>query len=212
MCSSISIQNRQRSIGERLQVASCRKAGIPHENGLALAAARADVFDQRAKQGVGAKGCDEPWENRRCDHVDHDGVGGKRRRDGHHVDRLRQRRLGDIDVATEDPPQFLEAIGADRERCDPDDACWSGQTGSPPVWSWRTVPGDIVGRRLVDMSSEGASRGVATDIPLDRRPWAQLSTDQLLDRLEWSYSDSGGFEPEVVWELARRATQATGAS
>jgi hypothetical protein len=61
------------------------------------------------------------------------------------------------------------------------------------------------------MSSEGASRGVGIDVPLDRRPWAQLSTDQLLDRLEWSYSDSGGFEPEVVWELARRATQAPGA-
>jgi hypothetical protein len=59
------------------------------------------------------------------------------------------------------------------------------------------------------MSSEAASR--LTEAPADRRPWAQLSTDQLLDRLEWSYSESGGFEPEVVWELARRATQATGA-
>ena len=39
-----------------------------------------------------------------------------------------------------------------------------------------------------------------------RRPWAQLSTDQLLDRLEWSYSETGGFEPDVVWELARRTT------
>jgi hypothetical protein len=58
------------------------------------------------------------------------------------------------------------------------------------------------------MSSEAASRAVVTEDPADRRPWAQLSTDQLLDRLEWSYSESGGFEPEVVWELARRATQA----
>ena len=72
-------------------------------------------------------------------------------------------------------------------------------------------PATSLGRRLVGMSSEGASRGVGTDVPLDRRPWAHLSTDQLLDRLECSYSDSGDFEPEVVWELARRATQATGA-
>ena len=61
------------------------------------------------------------------------------------------------------------------------------------------------------MGSEAASRRVLTEVPADRRPWAQLSTDQLLDRLEWSYSESGGFEPEVVWELARRATQDTGA-
>jgi hypothetical protein len=25
-----------------------------------------------------------------------------------------------------------------------------------------------------------------------------------LDRLEWAYNNSGGFEPEVVWEIARR--------
>ena len=56
------------------------------------------------------------------------------------------------------------------------------------------------------MSSEAASRHEVTEVPQDRRLWAQLSTDQLLDRLEWSYSESGGFEPEVVWELARRAT------
>lgn len=31
-----------------------------------------------------------------------------------------------------------------------------------------------------------------------------LSTGQLLDRLEWAYGETGGFEPEVVWELARR--------
>ena len=52
------------------------------------------------------------------------------------------------------------------------------------------------------MGSEAASR--MTEVAADSRPWAQLSTDQLLDRLEWSYSESGGFEPEVVWELARR--------
>ena len=61
------------------------------------------------------------------------------------------------------------------------------------------------------MGSEAASRHVMAEVPADQRPWAQLSTDQLFDRLEWSYSESGGFEPEVVWELARRATQATGA-
>lgn len=55
------------------------------------------------------------------------------------------------------------------------------------------------------MGSETASRRVATDVAPERRPWADLSTDQLLDRLEWSYGDSGAFEPEVVWELARRA-------
>lgn len=58
------------------------------------------------------------------------------------------------------------------------------------------------------MGSEAASRHVVTEVPADRRPWAELSTDQLLDRLEWSYSESGGFEAEVVWELARRATGA----
>ena len=55
------------------------------------------------------------------------------------------------------------------------------------------------------MGSEAASRRVMTEVPAESRPWSQLSTDQLLDRLEWSYSDSGGFEAEVVWELARRA-------
>lgn len=44
------------------------------------------------------------------------------------------------------------------------------------------------------------------EVSEDPRPWAQLSTDQLLDRLEWYFSESGGFEPEVVWELARRVT------
>ncbi|MDQ3642641.1 MAG: hypothetical protein M3450_14525 [Actinomycetota bacterium] len=56
------------------------------------------------------------------------------------------------------------------------------------------------------MSSEAASRHGVTEFPAVRRPWAQLSTDQLLDRLEWSFGETGGFEPEVVWELARRAT------
>ncbi len=40
--------------------------------------------------------------------------------------------------------------------------------------------------------------------PLVPRPWAHLSNNQLLDRLEWAYGQNGGFEPEVVWELARR--------
>jgi hypothetical protein len=57
----------------------------------------------------------------------------------------------------------------------------------------------------MDMGSEAASRRVTAEAPADRRPWAELSTDQLLDRLEWSFGDSGAFEPEVVWELARRA-------
>ncbi|MCA1706811.1 MAG: hypothetical protein LC808_27545 [Actinobacteria bacterium] len=61
------------------------------------------------------------------------------------------------------------------------------------------------------MSSDAASRHVVAEVPAEPRPWAHLSTDQLLDRLEWSYGESGGFEPEVVWELARRATQVTGA-
>ncbi|MGI8684570.1 MAG: hypothetical protein ACR2MO_05685 [Acidimicrobiales bacterium] len=61
------------------------------------------------------------------------------------------------------------------------------------------------------MSSEGASRGTGIEAPLDPRPWARLSTDQLLDRLEWSYGEIGGFEPDVVWEVARRAADATGA-
>ena len=66
-------------------------------------------------------------------------------------------------------------------------------------------------RRVMDMGSETASRHAVTEVPADRRPWAQLSTDKLLDRLEWSYGETGGFEPEVVWELARRASEATGA-
>ncbi len=41
-------------------------------------------------------------------------------------------------------------------------------------------------------------------IPLAPRPWAHLSNDQLLDRLEWTYGENGGFEPEVVWEIAIR--------
>ena len=61
------------------------------------------------------------------------------------------------------------------------------------------------------MSSDAASRDVVAEVPAEPRPWAHLSTDQLLDRLEWSYGESGGFEPEVVWELARRVTQVTGA-
>jgi hypothetical protein len=40
--------------------------------------------------------------------------------------------------------------------------------------------------------------------PLVSRPWADVSNNQLLDRLEWAYNENGGFEPEVVWELARR--------
>jgi len=53
------------------------------------------------------------------------------------------------------------------------------------------------------MSSEGALDRTHTDVIVDR-PWSDLSTDQLLDRLEWTYGETGGFEPEVVWELARR--------
>jgi hypothetical protein len=53
------------------------------------------------------------------------------------------------------------------------------------------------------MSSEGALDRIGADIVVER-PWSHLSTDQLLDRLEWAYGETGGFEPEVVWELARR--------
>ncbi len=62
------------------------------------------------------------------------------------------------------------------------------------------------------MSSEGASRDTGIAAPLNPRPWVQLSTDQLLDRLEWSYGETGGFEPDVVWEVARRAADATGSA
>ncbi len=48
---------------------------------------------------------------------------------------------------------------------------------------------------------------VSRETDLILRPWAELTTDELLDRLEWSYSESETFEPEVVWELARRATE-----
>ena len=58
------------------------------------------------------------------------------------------------------------------------------------------------------MGSKAASRHVVVEAPADRRPCTQLSTDQLIDRLEWFYGESGGFEPEVVWELAIRATGA----
>lgn len=53
------------------------------------------------------------------------------------------------------------------------------------------------------MSSDGALDRTDTDVVVDRR-WSHLSTDQLLDRLEWAYGETGGFEPEVVWEMARR--------
>lgn len=55
------------------------------------------------------------------------------------------------------------------------------------------------------MSSEGAAEPTGA-ISVEESRWAHLSTDQLLDRLEWSYSETGGFEPEVVWELARRVS------
>lgn len=54
------------------------------------------------------------------------------------------------------------------------------------------------------MSSERLPVGVNGTESLVPRPWALLSNSQLLDRLEWSYGENGGFEPEVVWELARR--------
>ncbi len=54
------------------------------------------------------------------------------------------------------------------------------------------------------MSSERLPVDNGTTVPLVERPWAHLSNNQLLDRLEWTYGESGGFEPEVVWELARR--------
>lgn len=53
------------------------------------------------------------------------------------------------------------------------------------------------------MSSEGALDRTHSHVIVDR-PWSHLSNDQLLDRLEWAYGETGGFEPEVVWELARR--------
>lgn len=54
------------------------------------------------------------------------------------------------------------------------------------------------------MSSERLPLDAEGMAPLVPRPWAHLSNDQLLDRLEWTYGENGGFEPEVVWELARR--------
>jgi hypothetical protein len=56
------------------------------------------------------------------------------------------------------------------------------------------------------MSSDAPSRTAPVENHVDR-PWAGLTTDQLLDRIEWSYSESETFEPEVVWELARRASE-----
>ncbi|MDQ4096407.1 MAG: hypothetical protein M3144_00855 [Actinomycetota bacterium] len=54
------------------------------------------------------------------------------------------------------------------------------------------------------MSSERLPMGASGTEALVARPWAHLSNSQLLDRLEWSFGENGGFEPEVVWELARR--------
>lgn len=54
------------------------------------------------------------------------------------------------------------------------------------------------------MSSERLPVDTDATEPLVPRPWTHLSNDQLLDRLEWTYGENGGFEPEVVWQLARR--------
>lgn len=54
------------------------------------------------------------------------------------------------------------------------------------------------------MSGERLPAEPTAVVPLVPRPWADLSNDQLLDRLEWTFGEIGGFEPEVVWELARR--------
>lgn len=56
------------------------------------------------------------------------------------------------------------------------------------------------------MTSGAPSRTAPVEHPADR-PCGDLTTDQLLDRIEWSYSESETFEPEVVWELARRASE-----
>lgn len=54
------------------------------------------------------------------------------------------------------------------------------------------------------MSTERLPMEPKAATPLVSRPWADLSNDQLLDRLEWTFGENGGFEPEVVWEMARR--------
>ncbi len=54
------------------------------------------------------------------------------------------------------------------------------------------------------MSTERLPVEADGTVVLVPRPWAHLSNDQLLDRVEWTYGENGGFEPEVVWELARR--------
>lgn len=54
------------------------------------------------------------------------------------------------------------------------------------------------------MSSERLPVDPEGPAPLVPRPWAHLSNNQLLDRLEWTYAEDGSFEPDVVWELARR--------
>ncbi|MGH9226367.1 MAG: hypothetical protein ACRD2W_21845 [Acidimicrobiales bacterium] len=54
------------------------------------------------------------------------------------------------------------------------------------------------------MSSERLPVDAEATEPLVPRPWAHLSNNQLLDRLECTFGENGGFEPEVVWELARR--------
>lgn len=53
------------------------------------------------------------------------------------------------------------------------------------------------------MSSEGALEPTGAE-RVAETAWGHLSAGQLLDRLEWAYGETGGFEPEVVWELARR--------
>jgi hypothetical protein len=62
-------------------------------------------------------------------------------------------------------------------------------------------------RRLGNMSSPSAPSSARTAVPVESRPCAHLSVDELLDRLEWSYGETGAFEPEVVWEIARRAIE-----
>lgn len=54
------------------------------------------------------------------------------------------------------------------------------------------------------MSSERLPVDAEPLAPLVPRPWVDLSNGQLLDRLEWTYGENGSFEPDVVWELARR--------
>ena len=54
------------------------------------------------------------------------------------------------------------------------------------------------------MSSERLPADQVGSEPLTPRPWAHLSHNQLLDRLEWTFGQDGSFEPEVVWEVARR--------